>query len=234
MNAIQYFKILTFSLEENEQNVAWFLDTYPDFTLIPVDDRVAAVTADGISIGKHDLSLCRRYYPHKAPGEGQFLALFRRTAGEVGRLPGKDALSPLSGAENDTVTAFLRDILKSTPTGRLCRLRDTVYLAPVFPCPASGVFAAGVAIGTVTKGRVEPHHHIFSALGKSFNRQLCLTADDPRVAAYLRGEEIDAPELIHMKNGFAAVLFEGAPLGGGKLVAGRLKNHYPKGLRNHR
>lgn len=223
----------TFSLEENEQNVTWFLDTHPDFTLIPVANTVVAVTADGISVEGHDLSLCRRYYPHKAPGEGQFLALFKRKAGHTGKLPQKDGLIPLTKAENDTVTAFLADTLQLVPAGRLCRLRDTVYLAPAFPCPASGVFAAGVAVGTLTKGRVEPHHHLFSALGTHFKRALNLKASDPRVAAYLRGEEIDAAELADVKNGFACVLYEGAPLGGGKLVAGRMKNHYPKGLRNH-
>ncbi len=223
----------TFSPQENEENVAWFLDTYPDFTLIPVAEAVAAVTADGISMGGHDLSFCRRYYPHRAAGEGQFLALLKRTAGETGTPPKKDGTAPLTKAENGTVTAFLSDVLEEIPTSRLCRMRDTVYLAPRFPIPQSGVFAAGVAVGTVTKGRVEPHHHLFSALGTAFKRQLQLSPDDPRIAAYLRGEEIDAPELQHMQNGFAAVLYASAPLGGGKLVSGRLKNHYPKGLRNH-
>ena len=223
----------TFSLEENEENVAWFLENHPDFRLIPTLNAVTAVTADGISLGGHDLTHCRRYYPHKAPGEGQFLALFQRDAGKSATLPQKDGLSPLTKAETDTVAAFLSDVLEKLPEGRLCRLRDTVYLAPAFPTPTSGVFAAGVAVGTVTKGRVEPHHHLFSALGREFKRRLNLTADDPRVAAYLRGEEIDAPELLGSKNGFACVLYEGAPLGGGKLVSGRLKNHYPKGLRNH-
>ena len=224
----------TFSTEENEQNVAWFLDTHPDFTLIPVAEAVATVTADGIPQSGRDLSLCRRYYPHKAQGEGQFLALFRRTAGNTGTLPRQDGLQPLTKAETDTVTAFLRDVLEYVPTGKLGRLRDTVYLAPQFPTPQNGVFAAGVAIGTVTKGRVEPHHHLFSALGSIFKRKLALPADDPRITKYLRGEEIDATELTDLKNGFAAVLFEDAPLGGGKLVAGRLKNHYPKGLRSPR
>ena len=61
---------------------------------------------------------------------------------------------------------------------------------------------------------------------------MLLSASDERVNRYLRGEEIDAPELSDEKNGYACVLFEGAPLGGGKAVCGRLKNHYPKGLRN--
>ena len=223
----------TFSTEENEENVAWLLDTYPEFRLSPVTAAVHAATADGISLGGHDLTLCRRYYPHKAPGEGQFLALFTRETGDTAALPQKDGAVPLTKAESDTVTAFLADVLTSTPKGRLCRLRDTVYLMPALPLPTSGVFAAGVAVGTVVKGRVEPHHHLFSALGKDFRRKLCLRADDARVTTYLRGEEIDAPELSGLKNGFACLLYEGAPLGGGKLVSGRMKNHYPKGLRNH-
>ena len=223
----------TFSVEENEQNVAWFLDTHPDFTLIPVANAVAASTADGISVGGHNLTLCRRYYPHKAPGEGQFLALFRRVDGDAAKLPRQDGLQPLTKAETDTITAFLADVLENIPAGRLGRLRDTVYLAPALSVPTSGVFTAGIALGSITKGRVEPHHQFFSALGNTFKRKLCLKDGDTRVAAYLRGEEIDATELASAKNGFAALLYEGAPLGGGKLVSGRLKNHYPKGLRNH-
>ena len=51
----------------------------------------------------------------------------------------------------------------------------------------------------------------------------------PRTAAWLRGEEIDAATA---QNGWCAVLVDGFPLGGGKVSGGRIKNHYPKGLRN--
>ena len=34
------------------------------------------------------------------------------------------------------------------------------------------------------------------------------------------------------QNGWCAVLVDGFPLGGGKVSGGRIKNHYPKGLRN--
>ena len=44
-----------------------------------------------------------------------------------------------------------------------------------------------------------------------------------------RGEEIDA---VTAQNGWCAVLVDGFPLGGGKVSGGRIKNHYPKGLRN--
>lgn len=226
------YSTCTFSLEENEQNVAHFLDTHPDFTLIPVTPAVAAATADGITRGDRDLSLCRRFYPHRAPGEGQFLALMARTSGERAKKPPKSAAISLSRAETDTVTALFAEALRERPHGTLCRLRDSIFLVPDIPIPQGGVFAPGVCVGTLQKSRIEPHHHLYSALGSLFLRQLHLFAEDPRVAAYLRGEEIDCPELATEKNGFVAVFYEGAPLGGGKCVGGKLKNHYPKGLRN--
>ena len=226
------YSTCTFSPEENEQNVAWLLDTYPEFTLVPVRGEVAAVTADGIAVNGRDLSLCRRFYPHLSPGEGQFLALLTRACAKTPSAPQKSAPQPLSRSEADAVKAFFEQTLTQMPKGMLCRLRDSIFLAPDAPLPRGGVFTAGVCVGTLTKGRIEPHHHLFTALGKLFCRRLHLLADDPRVGKYLRGEEIDCPELSAMPNGYACVFYEGAPLGGGKCVNGRLKNHYPKGLRN--
>ncbi|MBR2011437.1 MAG: hypothetical protein IKA06_06820 [Clostridia bacterium] len=226
------YSTCTFSLEENEQNVAHFLDTHPDFSLIPVAPAVVAVTADGICVGGRDLTACRRFYPHLSPGEGQFLALMARTpSSEKKSLPKSNALSP-SRPETDTVTALFAETLTQTPKGTLCRLRDSIFLVPDIPLPPVGVFAAGVCIGTLQKNRIEPHHQLYSAYGPLFRRKLHLSHSDPRTAQYLRGEEIDCPELQNEKNGYACVFFEGAPLGGGKCVNGKLKNHYPKGLRN--
>lgn len=227
------YSTCTFSIEENEQNIDDFLTEHPDFTLLPVPAELVAVTAQGISFDgcAHDLSHCRRFYPHLSPGEGQFVALLARSERAA------DIPAPLSDTASlprqtrELVTAFLRENLTACPNGTPMLLRDTVYLCPAFKVPKRGVFAAGAAIGTLQKGRLVPHHHLFSAFGRDFIRKLPLCEGDPRVAAYLRGEEIACPELAG-QNGFAAVLYEGAPLGGGKAVEGRLKNHYPKGLRN--
>lgn len=50
---------------------------------------------------------------------------------------------------------------------------------------------------------------------------------DPRLSAFLRGEEIEAPG----DSGWTAVAVDGAVTGFGKATGGRLKNRYPKGLR---
>ena len=51
--------------------------------------------------------------------------------------------------------------------------------------------------------------------------------DDPRLLAFLRGEEIPAEGGA----GYTAVAAEGVVTGFGKASGGVLKNKYPKGLR---
>ena len=84
-------------------------------------------------------------------------------------------------------------------------------------------------MGEIRNGMLLPHHQLFMAYGKKMKRILRLSASDPRTAAYLHGEEINAD----LPNGWAAVTVDGCTVGGVKVSNGRAKNHYPKGLRTH-
>ena len=235
------YSTCTFSLEENERNVDWFLSEFPDFSLIPVSKEIAAVTADGICFAgcTHDLTLCRRFYPHRSPGEGQFVALLQRSEdAERGKLP-RDELSAPDKKTLAAANAFLAELLTEIPQNmRITQLRDSLWLTPDFPIPSGGIFAPGVCIGTLQKGRIEPHHQLSSAYGKQYKRQVDLGPDDPRVAAYLRGEEISlTPEESAVGNGYAALLYAGAPLGGARLTSATaatraLALHLPSAARN--
>lgn len=227
------YSTCTFAPEENELQIDRFLCEHPEFSLLPVAPEIVNITANGVSFAgiSHDMTPCRRFYPHVSPGEGQFVALLQKSADAPATPARADNAVPLSKKDAQTVRDFLAQTLATLPDHRLVQLREDVYLAPDIPLPPRGIYAAGVCVGTLQKGRLVPHHQFFSAYGADFCRKLPLDRDDPRVDAYLRGEEIAAPELAG-ENGFAAVLFEGAALGGGKAVDGRLKNYYPKGLRN--
>ena len=89
---------------------------------------------------------------------------------------------------------------------------------------------AGVLIGEIQKGRLVPAHQLFSAYGELFKRRLELSESSAELSAYLSGEEISAPD--GTENGWCVLTYKGSSLGGGKVVGGRIKNHYPKGLRN--
>ena len=78
------YSTCTFSLEENEKNIDWFLNENDNFELIEVKDSVKKFTADGIMFdgcNEKNISRCRRFYPHVAKGEGQFIALMKKTDG---------------------------------------------------------------------------------------------------------------------------------------------------------
>ena len=74
------YSTCTFSLEENEMNVAWLLDSFGDLELADVPEALRNATSDGVCYEgcNYDMTKTRRCYPHTSKGEGQFIALLRR------------------------------------------------------------------------------------------------------------------------------------------------------------
>ncbi len=229
------YSTCTYSLEENEMVIDAFLSEYPDFTLVPVKNELLEKTEDGISfLGSRskDLHLSRRFYPHVADGEGQFIAVLKRADGERIKqtILYNDASKKPTRDEAAAVANFFKEALTTPPDGMLIKVGENlVFSEHGVAIPPKSVFSAGVLVGEVRGKLLFPSHQFFSAYGKLFKRQENLTRDDARTAAYLRGEEIEAREV--KDGGFTAILYEGAPLGGGKMSGGVIKNHYPKGLR---
>ena len=227
------YSTCTYSKEENEENIAYFLRERDDYALVPVAKEVCDVTAEGLcteGLWEEHRRACRRFYPHISEGEGQFIALLQRKSAGEPEILYKDQATPLSKSEEAEIKSFIKECLGYIPEGRLIRQGDFAVLAGHgCPIPKYSVFMSGVAVGEIKKGRIEPHHQFFSAYGREFLNKENLKKGDPRLLAYLRGEEIEAKEA---KGGYLALLYEGAPLGGGKASGGRIKNHYPKGLRN--
>ena len=87
---------------------------------------------------------------------------------------------------------------------------------------------SGVLIGEIKGSTFFPHHQFFSAYAELFRNKENIMRGDERIEKYLAGEEISASGNL---KGWCAILFEGAALGGGKASSGKIKNHYPKGLR---
>ncbi len=214
------YSTCTFSKEENEDVISEFLLEHSDFEIVPLDDDIKAVTSDGI-----DMPEARRFYPHRADGEGQFLCLLRRGGDDKLDVSFDDNLKKPSKDERIVCEKFLLDTLGEIPAN-IKMFRENAVLVDDQAAP-NGTFLCGVTLGEVTKGRLVPHHHFFSAYGSEMKRKVDLALDDPRLTAYLRGEGFEAD----VENGWCAVSVCGIALGGGKAVNGYVKNHYPKGLR---
>ncbi len=227
------YSTCTYSPEENEYVVDAFLRRHPEYHLIRVKREMEEVTRDGLrlsGIAAPNIEYCRRFYPHVTDGEGQFVALMQKDKDDkTPTILYKDGAKELSKAERAIVESFLREVLCEMPDARLAKYGENIVLiSHGVPLPQRSVFMSGVLVGEISGSILKPSHQLFSVYGRDFKNQLHLRQGDPRVSDYLVGREIDAEG----KNGWCAVIYEGAPLGGGKVSGGRLKNHYPKGLRN--
>ena len=217
------YSTCTFSPEENEDTVNAFLEENTDFQLVAPHQRVLPYTVAGIGSDAF-----RRFYPHIAPGEGQFSALMKRNGDEEELSDVVSALSAPTKEELKCVEDFLSDTLEDYDRDFIRKFKDNlVYIDPRIPVPKGVTYSCGVTLGEVKKGYFQPHHQLFSAMSQSFKRKIDLALDDPRLSSYLRGESISQDT----ENGWCVILARGVALGGGKAVNGQIKNHYPKGLR---
>lgn len=218
----------TFSIEENEMTVDSFLKQHPEFEIVPAVEAVQKATEDGIlfdDCGCKALNLCRRFYPHKAKGEGQFMAVLHN---KLENSEIKHKTNKIPQKIDRVVTDFLDDVLISYQKENVLMYNDNpVYFTPDFEVKKGTAFSCGVTIGEVRKNYIQPHHQFFMAMGDSFKRKIDLAPDSVEIQKYLHGEEL----LCDLKNGWAVVTVCGCTLGGVKVVGGRAKNHYPKGLR---
>lgn len=223
------YSTCTFSSEENEDNVTWFLETHPDFEQMDVLESLIPHTAPAIY--PELASAARRFYPHVANGEGQFVALMRRKNDTVrSEILYKETSKAPTAEEMRAVKNFFKDYLTEEPSGRLIKHGDGIVLiSHGCPLPPRSVFMAGVLVGEVRKGVFFPAHQFFSAYGELFKQKIELSFAENAAERYLAGEELDTDDDTR---GWCAVTYRGIPLGGGKASGGKLKNHYPKGLRN--
>ncbi|MBR6533448.1 MAG: NOL1/NOP2/sun family putative RNA methylase [Clostridia bacterium] len=217
----------TFSLEENEKMIDWFLQNHPEFELVPVNERVRKHTVDGISFEGckcQNIHCARRFYPHISKGEGQFMAVLHNTNEPFSVVVKQTKPQKI----DNTIFEFLDDVLTDYKKENV-RLYNgkAVYFTPDFEINDGAAFSCGVTIGEIKKNYIQPHHQFFMALGIQFKRKIELKCDEAEVTKYLHGEEITAD----CPNGWAVVMVDGCALGGAKVVNGTAKNHYPKGLR---
>lgn len=213
------YSTCTFSPEENEETVAWFLAAHPAFSC----------------------AAQKRFYPHTSTGEGQFAALLLRDDSPVPaaiektqsggrRVPSRKG-KPINPATDAALDRFFKDTMSVRPGATPLFLPDgRVFLQPERVPDALSemrVLSCGVLAGELRGERFRPAHALFLAYpGDEF--LTALTLDGAALFAFLAGETVPCDPSL---TGYAAVCVHGHPLGFGKCDRGTLKNHLPKGLR---
>lgn len=228
------YSTCTFSKEENEDVIEYFLERHPDFTLEEME----------------------RFWPHKVDGEGHFVAkLVRRGGVDTGlkadRKTKKNKNS--KNRKNETKPALTKENMKLLSefldetisedmaawikNSRLVMFGEQLYRLPDIEVDIKGlkVQRAGLHIGEFKKQRFEPSHSLALALKLNDAKNLVkLTCDNPQTIGFFNGQSVmlsDEQE-AECKKGWALVCVDGYPAGWGKVNGAQVKNHYPKGLRN--
>ncbi len=227
------YSTCTFAPQEDEGTVGAFLRTHPDFALEDLSGAGfgCAGHESCCTEGPVEVQKLRRIYPVHG-GAGHFMARFRKEGQAAGVQP---AAQPAKKTVPAPAQSFLTQQFGplaqcafALEQGRIVLLPDGAFLPRQLHILRAGVLAGEVVASGRGEARFEPHHHLYMAFGPKAAKTVRLPAGDERAEAWLRGEEIAA----ETQDGYAAVLYDGYPLGFGKASGGRVKNHYPKGLRN--
>lgn len=213
------YSTCTYELDENENMIKWFTENY-NYEVVPLNSSLNDYSVPGI-----DIPESRRFYPHIAPGEGQFVCLMKNNNDNPTRDCFVSHKKP-SNTEMKIINEFLKCIDLDLD---VYIINNKVYSSKCDKLNNLNVVSSGVQIGEVKHNYFIPNHNVFTAYGKYFKNKVNLNLDDDRVMKYLHGEEIQ----YECGNGYGVLMVDGYPIGGFKASNGNLKNHYPKGLRNN-
>ena len=206
------YSTCTFDPLENEGTIESFLRRHPEFSLDP-ELALPGIPCQG---GMAHL------YPHQVRGEGHFLARLRKRGEERAEL----AELPVDTGEARW-EAFAREALWEAAPRRLRVQGEWLYAIPEGMPDVRGlnVLRAGVQLGRLAKGRLEPAHALALSLAPGEAKEEREVSREEALR-YLGGEVLEGE-----MRGWGVLRYRRCALGWGKGSGGQIKNHYPKGLR---
>ena len=218
------YSTCTLNTDENEEVIEQFLKNHAEFELVRLE---LSQTSHGFS-SSEPTQHALRLWSHRNVGEGHFVAVLKRTAGRLKRVKQYEP-KPVAKADKILWQHFCTDT-GLNPERHLARYGDKLYALPAELPDFANLKAvrAGVQLGELKKGRLEPAHALALSLTKSELKTvpiLELNLEESR--RYLQGKVLDASG----KKGWLVLTLDGFALGWGKRSGSVVKNAYPKSLR---
>ena len=232
------YSTCTFNREEDEDNVAWIArELGAEVLPVSIEDDWGIT---GNLIGK-DFPVYR-FLPHRAKGEGFFLAVLRKHEGECDETPsrklfsssrmdkkkkGKDAKQSLAIPREAKAWLNGTDAYELTVNGTMVEAFPKSFL-DIYSLlkPSLKVLHAGVTLGEIKGKDLIPHHSLAmsTALEEGVFPKAELTYE--QAIAYLRKEGLVLDASV--PRGYVLVTYHQVPLGFVKNIGNRANNLYPQ------
>lgn len=235
---IMAYSTCTFAPKEDEENMAWFLQNYPNFHVFdnPNAKYFEAAGKDFVpdeysDLIKDEVAKAVRLWPHKIKGEGHFVCLLKKDPEAFEEPTGKSKAKKLGKSIEAIINSFIKENLIdfNVNVEDIIQMDERVILRPKdlkVDVSKLHIVRMGLELGEIKKDRFEPAHSLAMALSpKEVKRFINLSAEE--ALKYRHGEELRGD----FANGWTLVCVNNVSLGWGKASNGLLKNHYPKGLR---
>ena len=219
------YSTCTFNPEENEKNIARWLEKYP-LEIIPLD----VPESWGILTGKYGY----HFFPHRLRGEGFFLSSLRNT--ETGYIRHKvkpvKGLSKLNKDKSAAVERWIDDKyelnLFQKGNGDLVGIPENLLEATSVIANALKKRSVGVKLGALKGGKLVPSHQLSQnqVLNKTVPK---MELNKDEALRFLKKEEFTIPE--NSSPGWKLVSYNGTGLGWAKNLQNRINNYLPNEYR---
>ncbi len=221
------YSTCTFSLEEDEEVVDWFLYQAPEMELIPlVAWKGAAAGMDGKPV--------IRLFPHRVEGEGHFIAWFRKRGKWMKTDKKHQEPKRLMADVGNEFLEWEHFFAHPFDRARMMVKEEQIYLLPEEFDSSWRLryLRTGLLLGSVKRGRFEPSQAMAMTIRpRDYAQTFSMKREDERVIRYLKGESIQLTEKEKFIKGWVLVCVEDFPLGWAKASGNGLKNKYYPGWR---
>lgn len=255
------YSTCTFSGTEDEGTIAYLLSNRPEMQIEKIDADMLSngdfeyipkefLSEHGIELDegiRESFRKTKRIWPHKAEGEGHFIALLRKkTLSDIKCVKNNfNSFGASSQGNNNKVKLpkelleFLSHIEHDFDLSRISVNSGYVSYLPEYLPDVKGlrVMRYGLLLGELKKDRFKPSQALAMWLKKEmYDNIISLKITDENVVRYLKGEtvmlnDMDEPDTAGLKEGTVLFCVEGYPLGFAGYKDGVFKNRYLAGWR---